>query len=108
MLAQLPDPRTARLLFDRLTETSESLKRTLQKDLGLLSDVLTIAAWSPLLATTLENSPDYVTWLQRERRVTRVRTRDELGESLGRFALINSQLDPHLMLARFRRRELLR
>ena len=74
----------------------------------MLSDVLTLAAWSPLLATTLENHPDYVSWLQRERSLTRVRTREELGESLGRFALINSQLEPHVMLARFRRRELLR
>jgi glutamine synthetase adenylyltransferase len=74
-----------------------------RKDPALLSDVLTLAAWSPLLATTLENHPDYVSWLQRERVLTRVRTREELGESLGRFALINSQLDPHVMLARFRR-----
>ena len=74
----------------------------------MLSDVLTLAAWSPLLATTIENHPDYVSWLHRERSITRVRTQEELGESLGRFALINSQLDPHVMLARFRRRELLR
>ena len=74
----------------------------------MLSDVLAIAAWSPLLATTLEQNPDYVTWLQRERASTRVRTREEIGESLARFALTNSQLDPHVVLARFRRRELLR
>jgi glutamate-ammonia-ligase adenylyltransferase len=108
LLPQLPDQRTAQLLFDRLISANKSLERTFQRDPGLLSDVLTIAAWSPLLATTLENNPDYVTWLQRERAVTRVRTREELGESLGRFALINSQLNPHVMLARFRRRELLR
>jgi glutamate-ammonia-ligase adenylyltransferase len=108
LLPQLPDPRTAQLLFDRLISENGSLERTFESDLGLLSDVLTIAAWSPLLATTLENNPQYVAWLQRERRVTRVRTREELGESLGRFALVNSQLNPHVMLARFRRRELLR
>ena len=108
LLVQLPDQRTAQLLFDRLIAENKSLERTFQRDSGLLSDVLTIAAWSPLLATTLENNPDYVTWLQRERAVTRVRTREELGESLGRFALINSQLNSHVMLARFRRRELLR
>ena len=107
LLVQLPDAHTAQLLFDRLI-AENTLERTFQRDPGLLSDVLTIAAWSPLLATTLENNPDYVTWLQRERKVTRVRTREELGESLGRFALINSQLNPHVMLARFRRRELLR
>ncbi|PYK29173.1 MAG: hypothetical protein DME57_11265, partial [Verrucomicrobia bacterium] len=108
LLAQLPEPRTPRLLIDRLITENKSLERTFQRDTALLSDVLTIAAWSPLLATTIENNPDYVGWLQRERAVTRVRTREELGESLGRFALINSQLDPHVVLARFRRRELLR
>jgi len=107
LLIQLPDARAAQLLFDRLI-ADNSLERTLQRDPGLLSDILTIAAWSPLLATTLENNPDYVNWLQRERKITRVRTREELGESLGRFALIHSQLNPHIMLARFRRRELLR
>ena len=107
LLGQLPDPSAAQLLYDRLSSHS-SIQILFQRDPALLSDVLTLAAWSPLLATTLENNPDYVTWLQRERSLTRVRTREELGESLGRFALINSRLDPHVMLARFRRRELLR
>ena len=108
LLVQLPDPRSPQLLFDQLVSEHKPVERTFQRDPALLSDVLTLAAWSPLLAATIENNPDYVMWLQRERAVTRVRTREELGESLGRFALINSQLDPHVMLARFRRRELLR
>ena len=108
LLRQLPESRTAQLLFARLTESNESLARLLQHEPGLLSDVLSLAAWSPLLATTLEQNPSYLTWLQRERANTRVRTHEELGESLGRFSLTNSQLDPHVMLARFRRRELLR
>ena len=107
LLVQLPEPRAAQLLYERLSN-HPSIRILFQRDPALLSDVLTLAAWSPLLATTLENNPDYVTWLQRERSVTRVRAGEELGESLGRFALINSQLDPHVMLARFRRRELLR
>src|SRR5262249_23283128 len=57
---------------------------------------------------TLEHYPDYVGWLQRERTSPRVRTHEELSESLARFSLTNSQLEPHVMLARFRRRELLR
>src|SRR5882672_1672727 len=108
LLRQLPDSRTARLLFARLTESNDSITRLFQREPGLLSDVLSLAAWSPLLATTLEQNPDYVTWLQRERVNTRVRNHEELAESLGRFSLTNSQLDPHVMLARFRRRELLR
>src|SRR5439155_10278399 len=87
---------------------SKSIELLLQRNHGLLADVLTLAAWSPLLATTLQNNPDYVSWLKRERASPRVRTGEELSESLARFALVNSQLDPHVMLARFRRRELLR
>src|SRR5436190_20881433 len=108
LLSQLPDRRTPALLYDRLGQARKSVTTLFERDPGVLSDVLTLAAWSPLLATTLENNPDYVSWLQRERTNARVRTGDELGESLGRFALVNSQVDPHIMLARFRRRELLR
>ena len=108
LLRQLPESHAAQLLFSRLVHEHESISRLFQRQPGLLSDVLAIAAWSPLLATTLEQNPDYVTWLQRERASTRVRTREEIGESLARFALTNSQLDPHVVLARFRRRELLR
>jgi glutamate-ammonia-ligase adenylyltransferase len=108
LLRQLPESHAAQLLFDRLLSRHEHVKRLFQRQPGLLSDVLAIAAWSPLLATTLEQNPDYIAWLQRERVSTRVRTREEVGESLARFALTNSQLDPHVLLARFRRRELLR
>jgi [glutamine synthetase] adenylyltransferase / [glutamine synthetase]-adenylyl-L-tyrosine phosphorylase len=108
LLRQLPESHAAQLLFNRLTDGHDVTLRLLQREPGLLSDVLAIAAWSPLLATTLAQNPDYVTWLQRERVSTRVRTREEMGESLARFALTNSQSDPHVVLARFRRRELLR
>lgn len=105
LLRQLPESHAAQLLFDRLVPQHE---RLFQREPGLVSDVLAIAAWSPLLAATLEQNPDYVTWLQRERTSPRVRAREEMGESLARFALTNSGLDPHVILARFRRRELLR
>lgn len=107
LLRELPDPRTAQLFFERLAH-HHSVQTLLQRNPALVGDVLTLAAWSPLLATTLENNPDYVSWLKRERANPRVRTHEELGESLGRFALVNSQLDAHVVLARFRRRELLR
>lgn len=108
LLRQLPESHTAQLLFDRLVGQHDQVKRLFLREPGLLSDVLAIAAWSPLLATTLEQNPDYISWLQRERTSTRVRTREEMGESLARFALTNSQLDSHVLFARFRRRELLR
>jgi len=108
LLRHLPESHAAQRLYSRLAEGHDSIIRLFQRERGLLSDVLAIAAWSPLLATTLEQNPDYVSWLQRERVSTRVRTREEMEESLARFALTNSQLDSHVLLARFRRRELLR
>lgn len=108
LLPQLPESHAARLLFDHLVHQHQQVQRLFQREPGLLSDLLAIAAWSPLLAATLEQNPDYVTWLQRERASPRVRTREEMGESLARFALTKSGLDPHVILARFRRRELLR
>ena len=104
----LPDPAGARLFFERLAAEHPRSTRALERDAGLLSDALALASYSPLLATTLAQNPDYLAWLGRERTHPRVKSRDELKESLARFSLTNSQLDPQVLLARFRRRELLR
>jgi glutamate-ammonia-ligase adenylyltransferase len=108
LVRDLPDASGARLFLERLQAEHPRAVKTLVRDAGLLSDVLALAAWSPLLATTLAQNPDYLTWLGRERLHTRVKSRDELKESLARFGLTNSQLEPQVLLARFRRRELLR
>jgi glutamate-ammonia-ligase adenylyltransferase len=105
---ELPDAHSARLLYERVMGEHGQAARVLTREAGLLSDVLALAAWSPLLATTLEQNPEYFQWLARERQQPRVKTREELGESLARFNLTHSQLDPQVLLARFRRRELLR
>ncbi|HEX6186935.1 MAG TPA: hypothetical protein VFZ40_02550 [Pyrinomonadaceae bacterium] len=107
-LNKLPDSHTPQVLYDRLVERDSSIAKLLECDKGLFLDVLALAAWSPWLATTLEQNPDYLSWLQRERLNPRVRSREDIGESLARFALTHSQLNPHDMFARFRRRELLR
>ncbi len=104
----LPDQNAAGLFLERLAKEQPRAHKTLLKQPALLADVLALAAWSPLLATTLEQNPDYLPWLSRERVDPRVRTRDELKESLARFALTNSSLPAQVVLARFRRRELLR
>jgi [glutamine synthetase] adenylyltransferase / [glutamine synthetase]-adenylyl-L-tyrosine phosphorylase len=108
LIRDLPDQKGARLFLDRLKQEQPRSLQKLQRDQGLFSDALALAAWSPLLATTLEQNPDYISWLMRERSDTRVRTREQLKESLARFAMTNSSLGPQVMLARFRRRELLR
>lgn len=104
----LPDQNGARLFLERLAKDQPRAHQKLLKQPALLADVLALAAWSPLLATTLEQNPDYFAWLARERSDPRVRTCDELKEALARFALTNSSLNPQVLLARFRRRELLR
>lgn len=108
LIRGLPDEQGARLFLERFATENPRAHRSLIKETGLLSDVLTLAAWSPLLATTLEQNPDYISWLSRERLNPRVRTCEELKESLARFALTNSTLNHQVLLARFRRRELMR
>jgi [glutamine synthetase] adenylyltransferase / [glutamine synthetase]-adenylyl-L-tyrosine phosphorylase len=108
LLRDLPDQNGARLFLERLSNEQPRAYRSLTSKKALLADVLALAAWSPLLATTLEQNPEYFSWLARERADPRVRSRDELKESLARFALTNSSLNPQVLLARFRRRELLR
>src|SRR5215204_2699276 len=108
LTVDLPDPDSATRFLKSLEEQHPRDAAKLQKNDGLLSDVLTLAAYSPLLATALLQNPDYLWWLNRKRRAPAVRTKDELLEALGRFVLTHSQLDLHSQLARFRRRELLR
>jgi glutamate-ammonia-ligase adenylyltransferase len=108
LIRDLPDEKGARLFLERLSNEQPRSYQKLIADPALLSDALALAAWSPLLATTLEQNRDYIAWLKRERADTRVRTREQLKESLARFALTNSSLPPQVLFARFRRRELLR
>nr|MBA3241689.1 hypothetical protein [Acidobacteriota bacterium] len=108
LVRDLPDAEGARLFHERMTAEHPRAARVFGRDAGLLSDALALAAWSPLLGTTLAQNPDYLHWLARERGLTRVRTTEELGESLARFALTHTQVEAQVMLARFRRRELLR
>jgi glutamate-ammonia-ligase adenylyltransferase len=108
LVRELPDETAARLFLDRLQTEQPHAYQKLQRDSGLFADCLALAAWSPLLATTLEQNPSYLAWLARERADTRVRTTEQLRESLARFALTNSSLTPAILFARFRRRELLR
>jgi len=108
LIRDLPDEKGARLFSARLAQENSRVFRSLLKQPGLLSDLLALVAWSPLLGTTLEQSPAYISWLDRERLNSRVRTPEDLRESLARFALTNSSLNSQVLLARFRRRELLR
>ncbi|MET0621501.1 MAG: hypothetical protein ABW250_00840 [Pyrinomonadaceae bacterium] len=108
LIRELPDPEGARHFYERATAAHARAARAFERDEGLLADALTLAAWSPLLATTLEQNPELLSWLARERADARVRATEESRESLARFALTHTQVNAQVQLARFRRRELLR
>jgi glutamate-ammonia-ligase adenylyltransferase len=107
-IKKLPDAEGARRFYLQFIEKFPFEEKKLNRNEGLLSDVLTVAAFSPLLATTILQNPDYVAWLSRQRISTKVRGKEEILESLARFALTNSGVETNVLLARFRRRELLR
>ncbi len=107
-MKDLPDAESARRFYEQFAEKNPSKTKILEKNEGLLSDVLTIAAFSPLLSTTILQHPEYLSWLNNQRKSASVRGKEELLESLARFALTNSTLETNVLLARFRRRELLR
>lgn len=108
LVHELPDPEAASRFLQQLSEQQPSQAAKLLKNDALLSDVLTLASISPLLATTILQNPEYIWWLNRKRVDSVVRNKEELLESLARFSLTNSQIEPQILLARFRRRELLR
>lgn len=108
LIKDLPDAEAARRFYERFAEKHPAKAKILERNEGLLSDVLTIAAFSPLLSTTVLQNPEYLSWLLSQRKSAKVRGKEELLESLARFALTNSTLETDVLLARFRRRELLR
>lgn len=108
LIRDLPDAEGARRFLGQLEQENPVAHQKLLKSEGLLSDILTVVSFSPLLATTLLQNPEYFWWVGRKRVESRVRSKDELVESLARFTLTNSQIEPQVLYARFRRRELIR
>ncbi len=108
LIESLPDPESSERFLVQLAEKHPAQERRLRKKSPLLSDILTLVSYSPLIAATLLQHPEYISWLERKRGESVVRNKEELLESLARFSLTSSQVEPHVMLSRFRRRELLR
>ena len=108
LFRDLPDAEGAKRFVEKLRAEHPESAETLEETEGLFSDAITIAAYSPLLARTLLRNPGYLSWLGNVRHTTHVHSKDEVLESLARFALTNSTLETGLMLSRFRRRELIR
>jgi glutamate-ammonia-ligase adenylyltransferase len=108
LMRDLPDRESVQRFIERLEREDPREFGKLSKNEGLLSDVLTLSAYSPLLTGTLLQNPHYISWLSRKRSESKVRDKEELLEALARFTLTNSGLETHVLLSRFQRRELLR
>src|SRR6187402_2639439 len=108
LIRDLPDPDSTRRFLAQLSEKNPSASKKLLSNDALLSDVLLLVSYSPLIAASLLQHPEYLAWLDRERLNSSVRETPELLESLARFSLTSSLVEPHVALSRFRRRELIR
>ncbi len=108
LIEPLPDPESARRFIEEFSEKYPSRAQKLLRNSSLLSDVLVVTSYSNFIAATLLQHPNYLKWLDRQRAFNEIKKRDELLESLGQFALTHSSLETNVMLARFRRRELIR
>jgi [glutamine synthetase] adenylyltransferase / [glutamine synthetase]-adenylyl-L-tyrosine phosphorylase len=108
LISELPEQDGPGLFYERVKREHPKVVRLFERETGLLADCLALVSWSPYLGDILLNNPSYFTWLSRERLNPRVKTLEELLESLGRFALTNSSKDPQQLIADFRRRLLLR
>jgi len=108
LIEKLPDSAQARLTAERLFEEHPAQARHCIAHPALLANVLTLAAYSPLLAETMLRQPDYITWLGRERDLQQIKSKERLLEELARFAARQFSLEEQIRLARFKRRELLR
>lgn len=102
----LPDPQGAKLFLERLQE--ELPRQAAACNEELLANLLLIASYSPLLAESCLQHPEYIQWLERNRDLARMKSKDELVEELARFSAVNSTLSDSVVLSRFKRRELLR
>src|SRR5512139_3899110 len=102
LFKELPDPDSAHRFLDDLVSRHPSQAVKLRKNKALFSDIVTLAAYSPLLAATILQHPEHIWWLNRKRRDSAVRNKEELLESLARFTLTNSQVSTHDLLSRFR------
>ena len=108
LIRDLPSPESASRFFTQLSERDPRRAGQLEKHAGAWSDVLTLASYSPLLAATMLQEPSYIDSLTRRRGRSKVEEKGEILESLARFALTNSTVEPNVLFSRFRRREIMR
>jgi glutamate-ammonia-ligase adenylyltransferase len=109
ILGQVPDPDTALNNLERfIPSAGQRVLDGLQRTPVLLHYLLAFFSYSRYLTETLVRQPELILWIEREKFLTRLKSREDLLEGLARFEATALDSDPALTLARFKRREYLR
>jgi len=89
--------------------------RYMDRNPAALHYLLTLFSYSRFLSETLLQQPELVAWLhkpwrarQHARGIEHIKSQEELDEEFARFSASQVDLDPAVLLARFKRREYLR
>jgi [glutamine synthetase] adenylyltransferase / [glutamine synthetase]-adenylyl-L-tyrosine phosphorylase len=107
LLAESPDPDGALLLFERLCESSETV-RLLEQHNSLAHYAIVVFAHSRFLGETLIRNTDLLLSFLREKNLDHSFSQEEFHEGLSRFRARSSESEVALVLAGFKRREYLR
>ena len=108
-LAQVPDPDTALNHLERFArEAGPRVLNGLARQPALLHSLLALFSHSRFLSETLMTQPELILWLGRDKRLSRLKSKEDLLEEYARFETAALDADPALVLARFKRREYLR
>ncbi|MBX7219167.1 MAG: hypothetical protein K1Y36_04410 [Blastocatellia bacterium] len=105
LIEQLPDEAAARRFAERLTAEHPKIAERLYRRPEAFSWALTLAAYSTWIGETLLQRPEFLSWLERDIHLQEMRAFEDLREELARLAVVHSQLEPSVILSRFKRRE---
>lgn len=104
----LPDEAAARRFAERLVDEHPMLAERLWQRPEVLTWILTLSSYSSWLGETLLQRPEFLSWLEREPHLNEAKSRDDLSQELARMAVMQSTLEPSVLLSRFKRREWVR
>ncbi len=120
LLAPLPDPDGALNYLERFlsSDNAQGLDESLtymSRHPAALHYALVIFSYSRYLSETLVQQPSLVAWLHRpaksrqfRRGIEHIKSQEDLEEDFSRFEAAEMDLDPAVLLSRFKRREYLR
>jgi [glutamine synthetase] adenylyltransferase / [glutamine synthetase]-adenylyl-L-tyrosine phosphorylase len=107
LLAEAPDPDSALVMFERLTDRGEEVLGLLRRHHFLAHYAVVVFGNSRYLGETLLHDPDLLQSLS-ERNLNRGLSHEELAASLAQFRSRCPETEVSLLLAHFKRREYVR